>query len=86
MTGFVEGVINGVRIPNQYSLMTIQSLADIGYVVNTAAADPYTVPLPALRSLRQSRSVTDGAQTWEVLIQPRLEVNSAGTIRQLRTQ
>lgn len=85
MTGFIEGVIGGVRVPNQYSTITIQSLADVGYLVNPAAADPYIVPLPALRSLRESRLGTDGAQTWEVLIQPHLEVTSTGTIRTLRT-
>lgn len=86
MTGFIEGSVNGVARPNQYSLMSIQALSDVGYLVNPAAADPYTVPLLALRSPRETRAATDGAATWEVLIEPKLEVNSVGTIRQVRIQ
>lgn len=86
MTGFIEGVFNGVARPNEYSAMSIEALADVGYIVNAAAADPYTVPLPALRSTRQSRLVTEGAETWEILIQPRLEATTNGSIRQLRLQ
>jgi hypothetical protein len=37
MTGFLKGVA-------PLSVMTIKSLEDLGYVVNIAAADPYTVP------------------------------------------
>lgn len=86
MTGFIEGSVNGVARPNQYSLMSIQALGDVGYTVNPAAADPYTVPFPALRSSRQSSLATDGAASWEMLIQPRLEATSTGIIRQLRLQ
>ena len=32
---------------NPLSVMTIRSLADLGYSVNPAAADPYTVPAPS---------------------------------------
>jgi hypothetical protein len=49
MTGFSEAP--GIAVP--MSTMTIQSLADIGYVVNTFAADPYIVPpAPALQGIR----------------------------------
>ena len=82
MTGFIER--GGVD--NQYSLMTIQSLADVGYLVNTAAADPYVVPLPTLSSTRASRLATDGGQAWEEILQPRFEISNTGTIRQLRVQ
>ncbi|MCA9217392.1 MAG: hypothetical protein KDB27_30195, partial [Planctomycetales bacterium] len=41
MTGFVEGA--GVAMP--LSRMTVGSLDDIGYGVNYAAADSYSVPL-----------------------------------------
>jgi hypothetical protein len=38
MTGFVN------RGTNPLSVMTIRSLEDLGYTVNPAAADPYTIP------------------------------------------
>lgn len=82
----MTGTIEREDVDNQFSLMTIQSLADIGYVVNTAAADPYVVPLPTLRSMRASRLATDGAQAWEEILQPRFEISNTGTIRQLRIQ
>jgi len=44
MTGFIS------QTGNPFSRMTIQSLADMGYLVNTGAEDPYSVPAPALMS------------------------------------
>lgn len=38
MTGFIQ------RGPNPFSVMSIRSLEDLGYTVNPAAADPYTLP------------------------------------------
>lgn len=48
-TELMSPSLNG-GVPNPTSLVTIQSLADLGYVVNPAAAEPYTVvnPLAAL--------------------------------------
>jgi hypothetical protein len=40
MTGFVEAA--GVPMP--ISRMTVGSLQDMGYTVNYAAADPYSLP------------------------------------------
>jgi hypothetical protein len=44
MTGFLN---NGV---NPLSVMTIESLQDLGYTVNTADADPFTIPGGSLRA------------------------------------
>ena len=44
MTGFLNAG------SNPFSKMTIQSLADLGYTVNTIPNDSYTVPPPALMS------------------------------------
>jgi Leishmanolysin len=81
MTGFVEAP--GISTP--LSSMTIQSLADEGYTVNTGAADPYSVPaISASRQLRASIA-TDGAQTWEVVMKPVFEV-SGGRIQRVSVQ
>jgi hypothetical protein len=37
MTGFVDDV-------NPLSQVTVESLGDLGYLVNASAADPYTLP------------------------------------------
>ena len=82
MTGFAESP--GIVTP--LSRITIQSLADAGYVVNSSAADPYMIPGPlASRALRASIS-TDGAQAWETLVQPLFEVTRGGAIRKVNTQ
>jgi hypothetical protein len=44
MTGFINVG------PNPLSAVTVASLADQGYTVNLAEADPYTLPLPGLRA------------------------------------
>lgn len=44
MTPFLE------QGPNPFSEMTIRSLGDLGYVVSTAFADPFTVATAALRA------------------------------------
>jgi hypothetical protein len=49
-TELMTGYVSGPGIPNPFSRMTIQSLADMGYVVNINAEDPYTVPPPSLMS------------------------------------
>ena len=48
MTGFVGNA------GNPLSALTIASLADMGYTVNLAAAEPYTLPGPAQSGGRQS--------------------------------
>ena len=39
--------LNG-GVPNPLSSVTVESLADIGYVVATGQSDPYVVPFPNL--------------------------------------
>jgi hypothetical protein len=56
MTGYVNGATS---LP--LSLITVGALADLGYVVNPLAADPYRVP-----SVGALRSIVPGAATdWE---------------------
>src|SRR5437660_1585506 len=57
MTGFLD---NGV--PNPLSVITTASMGDLGYVVNYAGSDPYTVPIPAaLRASSAAPSIVLGA-------------------------
>lgn len=80
MTGFVEPP--GIQSP--LSNMTLQSLADEGYVVNQGATDNYLVPTQsASRELRASVMAAE-AQPWEILLRPVFEIGPSGTIRQIR--
>jgi hypothetical protein len=49
-TELMTGYISAPGISNPFSRMTIQALADLGYVVNINAEDSYTVPPPSLMS------------------------------------
>jgi hypothetical protein len=83
MTGYAEAP--GIAIP--FSNITLQSLADEGYVVNPAATDPFLLsgePVPS-REMR-SNLMTSDAQQWEIVVKPSLEISRAGIIRQLRQQ
>lgn len=60
MTPFING--GGT---NPLSAMSIRSFQDLDYVVNTAAADNYTVPLPALRSVGEAPSSMMFSPRWE---------------------
>jgi hypothetical protein len=83
MTGFVESV--GVTIP--LSVMTIQSFADEGYIVNLAIADPFTIPPPlASRQSRASVSIGGATEPWETVTQPVFEVSPSGQVRRLIAQ
>jgi len=72
MTGFVS------LGSNPLSRITVESLADQGYAVSTAGADPYTVPLaPALRAQRAPAVL----ELWnDVIRQPITVVDPAGRV------
>jgi hypothetical protein len=50
---------------NPLSAMSIRSFQDLDYVVNTAAADDYTVPLPAFSSVGEAPSSVMFSPRWE---------------------
>ncbi len=83
MTGFAEAP--GVLIP--FSNITLQSLADEGYLVNPGATDPFLLnggPAP-IRAPR-SNVMTSEAQQWEIVVKPSFEISHTGILRQLRQQ
>lgn len=76
MTGYAEAP--GVVSP--LSNITVQSLADLGYVVNSSAADSYTVPSPTIRSLVGPQA----EQSWdrrEILLKPRGTITTNGFVQ-----
>lgn len=87
MTGFVEVPIPGSypkpgEVLNPYSVMSIQSLGDLGYVVNPKAADAYTVP--GTSAIRASGSVSaDDKTPWENVMAPRLKISPSGKVSSL---
>lgn len=74
MTGFAEN--SG---PMPLSLITTGALADLGYVVNNSAADPYTVPAgSALMALRAASDATPAA--WESVVRPTTTISPGGRV------
>ena len=78
MTGFAEAP--GITTP--LSTMTIQSLADVGYVVNVQDADPYTIPFGI--GLRAEDS--ERPEPFDVVMQPKWGITPTGVIQRLITQ
>jgi hypothetical protein len=81
MTGFIS---NGVV--NPYSNITIQSFADLGYTVNSLAADTYTVPSPSLRALLQLDGASLNILQGETVRLPQAMVSHSGVITRLERQ
>lgn len=52
MTGFLDS-----GRPNPLSVLTVRSLQDVGYVVNTAAADPFFLTLTVMAGAPSTRSI-----------------------------
>jgi hypothetical protein len=79
MTGFVNtrsSVPTGLL--NPFSLMSIQSLADMGYVINTKAADPYTVPSATAGSILGQLNVGTPPPAWEIVRPPKYRITRSG--------
>ena len=78
MTGFVQLV-------NPYSSMSIQSMADLGYVVNQLDADAYSIPG---FSIQQSRAniLTDMSPQWEVVTLPKMMISKTGRLSPVEKQ
>jgi hypothetical protein len=76
MTGFLGTT-------NPFSVMSIESLADIGYVVNPAAADPYVIPGTGAVLLN---SMGAPQPAWEETMRPKFEVTRSGRITRVEKQ
>ena len=59
MTGFA----NGGTMP--FSIMTVRALADLGYTINTSAADPYTIFAGSIRANPSVSAATPIGSVWE---------------------
>src|SRR4029079_2535983 len=81
MTGFVTSPTPGFTgILNPFSVMSIQSLGDLGYVTNPNAADPFVIPgQSALRAFSQQVNV-DQTQGWEQNFKPKAGTNGRGQL------
>ena len=67
MTGFITGTVK------PFSLTTIQSMADLGYVVNPSAADPFNINTqPTIRAgqVPMRRSYGDDIRHGPILPMP----------------
>ena len=70
-------------VPNPFSLISVQSLADVGYQVNPADADPYVVP--GTSALRAAIGVAPSQSevVWETVLSPTAAVDKRGNVTRL---
>ena len=80
MTGFI-GAGN-----NPFSNMSIQQFADLGYVVNSLAADPYNVPIPTLQALLQLGGPTFNIAGGETLLRAQATISPSGVVTRIERQ
>lgn len=84
MTGFVTHPSPGFTgILNPFSAITIQSIGDLGYQVNAAAADPFVIPGLSVLDTRAQLNVST-AESWEQVVRPVLQVAPAGSVQVIR--
>lgn len=81
MTGFVN--VGGV---NPYSTISIQSLADLGYVINPAAADAYVIPGFSASQTRSNVLIGGGTEAWENVVTPRMLISRTGRLSPIEKQ
>lgn len=72
MTGYIS------EPGNPLSLMSVQSLTDMGYEVDTGASDSYALPPPAPGP---ARAPDRGRSPWEVLLRPVGVAGGEGEVR-----
>ena len=78
-TELMTGFVSGVGVPNPLSLVTIGSMADLGYTVNSNVDDAYTLASAVAADLQLVREAGGASQAFvEELLRPRAEVTRGG--------
>jgi hypothetical protein len=72
--------------PNPLSIVTVQALADEGYVVNPAAADVYVLPAPAPAGAAAARDGLGLRLDDDILQTPRYRVDPDGRVERMRQE
>jgi hypothetical protein len=81
MTGFIQRPSQVQTRPiNPLSVMTIQSIGDIGYQVNPKAADDYTIPGTSAARTSGQLNVDNTPQVWETVMRPKYQITRSGRI------
>ena len=86
MTGFINTPQSTIPSPNPFSVMSIQSLGDVGYTVNPMAADPYVIPGTSAARILGQLNVDASAAVWEEVRTPKLTVSSSGRLTLVQKQ
>jgi hypothetical protein len=87
MTGFVTSPTPGFTgILNPFSTISIQSLADLGYVVNPSGADLYNVPGQSASRMLGAQLNVDTSSPWETVVRPKLQISPRGQLQLIPQQ
>ncbi|MDQ3242189.1 MAG: hypothetical protein M3Q09_00440, partial [Gemmatimonadota bacterium] len=73
---------------NFLSSITVQSLADLGYVVNNFTTDAYSIPGQSAMARTSASILSDvgAAPGWESVKQPVMEMSRSGRVRKVTAQ
>lgn len=87
MTGYVNDAASSSSTPlNPLSVMTIESLGDLGYSVNPKAADQYTIPGVAGSRVLGQLNVAPQRVEWEKVMRPKFRMTRSGRITPILPQ
>lgn len=81
-TELMTSISEGPSVAMPLSKMTVQSLADLGYTVNTLAADPYTIPSTA-GILSSALTEAGTEREFDTVRHPVFGVSPSGKVRRI---
>jgi hypothetical protein len=71
-TELMTGFASNTAMP--FSIMTVRALADLGYTINPAGADPYTIFAGSIRASPSISAATPIGSVWEKALASRPKV------------
>ncbi len=79
MTGFLGGATS--ETVNPISALTIASMKDLGYSVDTRQSEPYSIPTCSPNCDNAALRATTLEQSWEIILQPKGTFDSNGNLK-----
>lgn len=79
MTGFLGGTTSAAV--NPLSALTIASMEDMGYQVDYARAEPYSIPTCSPNCDADTLKAGNAYEPWEIILQPKGTIDNKGNMK-----
>lgn len=84
MTGFLGGTTS--TTVNPISALTIASMEDLGYQVDSRRAEAYTIPGCSPNCDDTALRASETNESWEIILQPKITFDSNGSVQLLQNR